>query len=96
MKALAILVIFGLACAGQEQPATPIPPVYTNITVAATPSDVDPAAQTKPSEVFSKTLFSRDDQIFHVLDRASTRVSTRAAGSRSRSGGSDSTSTMAA
>src|SRR5947209_8380918 len=68
MKALATVVIFGLVCAGQEKPAATIPPVYTSITVTAAPSDVDPTAETKPSEVFSRTLFSRDDQIFHVLD----------------------------
>src|SRR6476646_243870 len=68
MKALATLVIFGLTCAGQEKRATPIPPVYPSITVTAAPSDGDATVETKPSEVFSKTLFSRDDQIFHVLD----------------------------
>lgn len=33
-----------------------------------TAKPVEPGADRRNSEVFTRTLFSRDDQIFHVLD----------------------------
>jgi TonB-dependent Receptor Plug Domain len=46
--------------------ARDLPPVYTQITVTASPEE--PGADRRQSEVFTRTLFSRDDQIFHVLE----------------------------
>ena len=46
---------------------TEIPPVRTSIVITAAPTD-EPAIDRKNAEVFQRTLFSRDDQIFHVLD----------------------------
>ncbi len=43
-----------------------IPPVHTSIVITASP--VEPSIDRRNSEVFNRTLFSRDDQIFHVLD----------------------------
>src|SRR5215217_5642550 len=47
-----------------EKPA--IPAVHTSIVISASPLQVE--VDRRNSEVFSRTLFSRDDQIFHVLD----------------------------
>jgi outer membrane receptor protein involved in Fe transport len=49
-----------------ESPAPAIPVLKTTIVITASP--VEPALDRRNSEVFSRTLFSRDDQIFHVLD----------------------------
>src|SRR5712691_10466724 len=48
----------------EEKPV--IPPLKTTIVITASP--VEPALDRRNSEVFNRTLFSRDDQIFHVLD----------------------------
>jgi outer membrane receptor protein involved in Fe transport len=48
----------------EEQPALPV--IRTSIVITAKP--VQPELDRRNSEVFSRTLFSRDDQIFHVLD----------------------------
>jgi len=45
---------------------TEIPPLYQGVTVTA--KAVEPAVDRRPSEVFRKTLFTRDDQVFHLLD----------------------------
>lgn len=45
---------------------TLLPPLRTTIVVTASP--VEPSIDRRNSEVFTRTLFSRDDQIFHVLD----------------------------
>jgi outer membrane receptor protein involved in Fe transport len=46
--------------------ARDLPAVYTQITVTATREE--PGTDRRQSEVFTRTLFSRDDQIFHVLE----------------------------
>lgn len=48
----------------EEKPV--IAPVHTSIVITASP--VEPAFDRLNSEVFDRTLFSRDDQIFDVLD----------------------------
>src|SRR5712692_3805186 len=63
MRALALLVLLVCAAAAQ-QPV--IEPVKTTIVITAKP--VEPAVDRRNSEVFTRTLFSRDDQMFHVLD----------------------------
>jgi hypothetical protein len=68
---MAAALLFCLLLAPQtpgEQPEAPtvIPPVHTSIVITASPVEVD--MDHRNSEVFSQTLFSRDDQIFHVLD----------------------------
>jgi hypothetical protein len=62
--------LIAAACLGQ-QPGTdgsapPLPPVRTSIVITAIP--VEPAFDRRNAEVFQRTLFSRDDQILHVLD----------------------------
>jgi hypothetical protein len=47
-----------------EQPV--LPPVHTTIVIVASP--VEPSIDHRNAEIFGRTLFSRDDQIFHVLD----------------------------
>ena len=42
-----------------------IPPVHTSIVITASP--IEPTVDRRDSEVFSRTLFGRDDQILHVL-----------------------------
>ncbi len=42
-----------------------IPPLYTSIVITAAP--VEPALDRRNAEIFNRTLFSRDDQIFHTL-----------------------------
>ena len=48
----------------EKKPELPI--IRTSIVITASP--VEPGYDRRNSEVFSRTLFSRDDQIFHVLD----------------------------
>src|SRR5437870_3703657 len=62
-----------VAAAGwtQEQPPqTDTPPVIAPLktTIVITAAPVEPTLERRNAEVFSRTLFSRDDQIFHVLD----------------------------
>src|SRR6266849_8041926 len=71
-----VLLVLGAAAWGQTPPQPPsqpdeakppaLPILYSSVTVTAKP--VEPSTDQRPSEVFSRTLFSRDDQIFHVLD----------------------------
>lgn len=42
-----------------------VPPVHTSIVITASP--IEPTIDRRDSEVFSRTLFGRDDQILHVL-----------------------------
>ena len=62
--------ILALACsrALADDPAekVDIPPVHTTIVISASPLQVE--VDRRNAEVFDRTLFSRDDQIFHVLD----------------------------
>jgi hypothetical protein len=63
MRLSATLIFSILASqAGGQTPA----PVYQSIVITATP--VEPQLERRNSEVFRQTLFSRDDQIFHLLD----------------------------
>src|SRR5260370_8829310 len=45
--------------------AVKIPVLRQSIVITASP--VEPAIDRRNSEIFERTLFSRDDQIFHVL-----------------------------
>src|SRR5256714_8664108 len=63
MRALALFVLL-VSAATVQQPV--IDPVKTTIVITAKP--VEPAVDRRNAEVFERTLFSRDDQIFHVLD----------------------------
>src|SRR5207253_2652110 len=58
---VSLRVAFGAAA---QQPV--IDPVKTTIVITAKP--VEPTVERRNSEVFDRTLFSRDDQMFHVLD----------------------------
>ena len=44
---------------------TEIKPVYTSIVITAKP--IEPAIDRHDSEIFSRTLFGRDDQLLHIL-----------------------------
>jgi len=64
-------VIFFLAsiarCWTQEEPAEqPLPVLKQTIEVKASP--IEPAIDRRNSEVYTRTLFTRDDQVFHLLD----------------------------
>jgi len=71
------IFVLALTALAQETPPPPadpavqndarpiIPPLHTSIVITATP--VEPAIDRRNSEVFERTLFSRDDQIFLVL-----------------------------
>ncbi len=48
-----------------EEPVRP-PKLFQSIVITATP--VEPSLDRRNQEVFTKTLFSRDDQLFHLLD----------------------------
>src|SRR6266849_2444054 len=71
-----VLLVLGAAAWGQTPPQPPsqpdeakppaLPILYSSVTVTAKP--VEPSTDQRPSEVFSRTLFSRDDQILQVLD----------------------------
>src|SRR2546430_9239064 len=63
MRALILLTLVAFGSAAQEPV---IDPVKTTIVITAKPTE--PAVDRRNSEVFERTLFSRDDQIFHVLD----------------------------
>jgi hypothetical protein len=62
---LLVILFAAVVASAQEQPPA-LPPLHTSIVITATP--VEPAFDRRNSEVFERTLFSRDDQIFHVLD----------------------------
>src|SRR5688500_12798593 len=61
----AALVVLSSPAWTQEKDATAIAPVKTSIVIAAKP--VEPAIERHDAEVFSRILFSRDDQLLHVL-----------------------------
>lgn len=63
-----LLILLALCSAAAQTPEDRpvIPPVHTSIVITASP--VEPAFDRRNAEVFERTLFSRDDQIFHVLD----------------------------
>jgi outer membrane receptor protein involved in Fe transport len=63
-----LLAFAAWAQQGGDAPQDPpkIEPLRTTIVITAEP--VEPAIDRRNSEVFTRTLFSRDDQIFHVLD----------------------------
>src|SRR5438309_4037131 len=63
MRLLILLVLAVFGAVGQEPV---IDPVKTTIVITAKP--VEPTVDRRNSEVFERTLFSRDDQMFHVLD----------------------------
>src|SRR5688572_32338964 len=42
-----------------------IKPLYTSIVITAKP--IEPAIDRRDSEIFTRTLFGRDDQLLHVL-----------------------------
>src|SRR3982751_1338320 len=44
-----------------------IPKLHTSIVITASPTQ-QPDVDRRNSEVFNRTLFTRDDQVFHVLD----------------------------
>src|SRR5260370_14418089 len=76
MKTPTTLILLAFSLWSQQgsdsPPATPDSPppkievLKTTIVITAKP--VEPRIDRRNSEVFTRTLFSRDDQIFHLLD----------------------------
>ena len=60
------IAVHTLTFAQQAPDAKDIPPVHTSIVITASPLQVE--VDRRNAEVFERTLFTRDDQIFHVLD----------------------------
>jgi hypothetical protein len=68
-----MIVLRNLACAlgsaglllSQSAEKVEIPTVHTSIVITASP--IEPAIDRRDSEIFSRTLFGRDDQLLHVL-----------------------------
>lgn len=50
----------------QQTPADLLEPVHESITISATP--LGPRIDMRNAEVFNKSLFTRDDQVFHLLN----------------------------
>jgi outer membrane receptor protein involved in Fe transport len=66
MRTAVTLLCFTTIAVRAETPETPLPVIHTSIVITARP--IQPDLDRRNSEVFSRTLFSRDDQVFHVLD----------------------------
>ncbi|MCC7234440.1 MAG: TonB-dependent receptor [Bryobacterales bacterium] len=71
----ALIFLFAALASGQTPSSPPSPPqpkapalpkVYESIVITASP--VEPAVEQRNREAFDKTLFSRDDQVFHLLE----------------------------
>src|SRR6266508_1572885 len=63
----AYLLIAALSvCFAQDTPEAKIPVLRQSVVITASP--VEPTIDRRNAEIFERTLFSRDDQIFHVLD----------------------------
>ncbi len=60
MTRTALFLVAALCLANAQEP------LHTTIVITAKP--VEPSVDRRNAEVFDRTLFSRDDQIFHVLD----------------------------
>ena len=68
MRAFLLFVIIS-CCAAQQRDDGQDPviqPIHTSFTITAAP--VEPAFDRRNSEVFSQTLFSRDDEMFQAPD----------------------------
>src|SRR5687768_12605591 len=57
-----ILLLFTISAFSQD---TEIKPLYTSIVITA--KSIEPAIDRRDSEIFTRTLFGRDDQLLHVL-----------------------------
>lgn len=64
-RCAAALIVLPSIAWSQQQEANAIEPVKTSIVITAKP--LEPAIERHDAEVFSRTLFSRDDQLLHVL-----------------------------
>src|SRR5882724_10642315 len=53
-------------CFAEDTPEVKVPVLRQSIVITASP--VEPAIDRRNTGIFERTLFSRDDQIFHVLD----------------------------
>src|SRR5438876_8149663 len=63
----AYLLIAALSvCFAQDTPEVKVPVLRQSVVITASP--VEPTIDRRNAEIFERTLFSRDDQIFHVLD----------------------------
>ncbi|MEK7408984.1 MAG: TonB-dependent receptor [Acidobacteriota bacterium] len=60
------ILIWLLASAGTGAQNVVIPPLHQTIVITASPDE--PAFDRRDAELFRRTLFSRDDQVLHVLD----------------------------
>lgn len=60
------LILTSTLFAHDEDPKPELPRVFTSIVISA--KALQPGVDDHSSEAFSKTLFSRDDQVFHLLN----------------------------
>lgn len=63
---LTAIIACGAAFSQESSESQEIPAVHTSIVITASPLQVE--VDRRNAEVFQRTLFTRDDQIFHVLD----------------------------
>jgi hypothetical protein len=63
---LGITLAAGAFAQDTAKDAVKLPDVYSSVTVTA--KEEEPSLERRSSEVFNKTLFSRDDQVFHLLN----------------------------
>src|SRR5438876_3371830 len=63
----AYLLIAALSvCFAQDTPEVKVPVLRQSVVITSSP--VEPTIDRRNAEIFERTLFSRDDQIFHVPD----------------------------
>ncbi len=65
IRAALILLLTLRAAFGQESEKPQIPVLYQSIVITASP--VEPQLDRRNEEIFRQTLFSRDDQVFHLV-----------------------------
>ncbi len=65
IHAAPLFFALSLALPAQTPPPPPLPIVHTSIVITASP--IEPTVDRRDAEIFSRTLFGRDDQLLHVL-----------------------------
>ncbi|MDX1982138.1 MAG: TonB-dependent receptor [Bryobacteraceae bacterium] len=66
MRLAPLTLLFAAAVCSGEDAKPRLPEVHTSIVITASP--LQPSVDQRNGEIFQQTLFSRDDQIFHLLD----------------------------
>jgi len=66
MRFAGLAIVAAALAWGQQTKPPELPKVYESIVITASP--VDASVEQRNREAFNKTLFSRDDQVFHLLE----------------------------